>query len=540
MITEPTQPPVDPTSVNGLRPTVDEDVDVLVVGAGIAGCTAAIEAARVGLSVVLVDENPVDAEAMGNEIPVHFGNRMTGAVRNRNAMMEAVLEASPLLVEAFEAGVDVRLSTACWGVFTAAPTAAWVDRPIAGLVDSGGVKHLGFTSVVFATGTRDMGLAFPGWDLPGVMGAVAARRLATTYGALDAERAVVVGSGTEALLAALDLAKSGVAVVAVVEAASASPASADLIAQIAGLGIEVLTDSVIARAKGDAGGVIEVTVARVNAEGRQDPASERPLACDTVVLGIAAVPVIDLLEAAGCRTVFDPTRGGHVPVIDGRQTTTLAGHYAVGDVAGLWSEKSTDPEIAKAEARRAVSAILKTENAGEALATPEPAGPDRGDLDGYLKHWVRSTVVAAAGEPFLCQCEDVTARDVLGVRPPKYLGWEPATQKPSDLASLLGNGPPNPDQVKRLTRAGMGQCQGRRCREQVAVLLALETGRPLGEIALATYRAPVRPIALAQFSETAEVPEMSAHWQAWFGIPSMWLAPWDLGPGGTLPEDVDG
>ena len=55
----------------------------------------------------------------------------------------------------------------------------------------------------------------------------------------------------------------------------------------------------------------------------------------------------------------------------------------------------------------------------------------------------------------------------------------------ASLAALLGDGPPNPDQIKRLTRAGMGACQGRRCREQVAALLALGGGVPLSAIPLA-------------------------------------------------------
>lgn len=526
--------PVDPTSVNGLRPGADEEVDVLVIGAGVAGCTAAIEAAGGGLSVILVDENPVDVEAMGNEIPLHFGNRMTGAVRNRNTMTEAVLEASPLLAETFEAGVDVRLSTACWGIFTTAPTAAWVDRPIAGLMSEEGVRHVAFTSAILACGVRDMGLAFPGWELPGVMGATAARRLAGLYGALDARRAVIVGAGAEALLAALDLADSGVEIAAVIEAAASSPAPKDLVSRVEGKGIEILTGHAIARAEGGTDGVTGVRVAAVDAEGGHAAGDGRAIACDTIILGVAAVPMIDLLESAGCKTVYDPARGGHVPQLDGSQRTSRPGLYAIGGVAGVWPEKSTDPAIAKAEARRAVAAIRDPE--ASAAGISEPAARD---LDGYLKQWVRACVVSATGEPFVCQCEDVTARDVLGVRPPRYLGWEPATQKPSDLASLLGNGPPNPDQVKRLTRAGMGQCQGRRCREQVAVLLALEAGSPISEIPLASYRAPVRPVPLAQFSATEELSEMSGNWQAWFGISSMWLAPWELGPGGKVPGEGD-
>ena len=70
----------------------------------------------------------------------------------------------------------------------------------------------------------------------------------------------------------------------------------------------------------------------------------------------------------------------------------------------------------------------------------------------------------------------------------------------------------------RLTRAGMGVCQGRRCREQVACLLALGGHVPLGEVALATYRAPVRPLSLEMAGSIPEPPAMTAGWDNWFGI----------------------
>ncbi|NQW08516.1 MAG: FAD-dependent oxidoreductase [Alphaproteobacteria bacterium] len=528
---------MDRTSVSGKTPTIAEMTDLLVIGAGPAGCAAAIDAAGRGLKVMLVDENPVDFEAMNNEIPLHFGGRMTGAVRNRNAMTDAVLEGSPAIAEAFEAGVDVRLGTACWGLFVKAPTATWVDRPMAGIADAEGVRHIGFEHAIIAAGSRDMGLAFPGWELPGVMGAAAARRLATHYDALAARRAVILGSGAEALLTALTLIEAGTACAAVVEAAGAPIGPSDLISQITERGTEILTDHVVAQAEGDLDGVTRVMVAAVDRDGRHVAGSARAIECDTVVLGIAAIPAIELLEAAGCRMTFDARRGGQVPVLDSGQRTSRPGIYAIGDIAGIWPEKSTDPSVAVAEAQRAVAAILATEDRLDiSAAPPEPAI----DIDAYLKHWVRASVIEAAGEPHVCQCEDVTARDVLEVRPPRYLDWQAPTQKPTDLVSLLGNGPPNPDQVKRLTRAGMGQCQGRRCREQVAVLLALGAGVPLAGVPLATYRAPVRPIRLDQLAETEEQPEMTETWEGWFGIPSMWLAPWELGPDGRpLADDSD-
>ena len=141
----------------------------------------------------------------------------------------------------------------------------------------------------------------------------------------------------------------------------------------------------------------------------------------------------------------------------------------------------------------------------------------------------RSTAtIEARTEPYVCQCEEVTAREIMEVRPPRYLNAPADRRNARTLASLLGNGAPNPDQVKRLTRAGMGLCQGRRCREQVAALLALAEGVPLAEIPPATHRAPVRPMPLRLLAPATEDAGVAEHWDVWFGMKSQYQHFWNL------------
>jgi hypothetical protein len=96
------------------------------------------------------------------------------------------------------------------------------------------------------------------------------------------------------------------------------------------------------------------------------------------------------------------------------------------------------------------------------------------------------------------------------------------------LETLAREGPANQDQVKRLTRAGMGPCQGRRCREQIALMLAIATGTPIEQIPLAGYRAPLRPLPLGLMQATNEAAGMEEHWEIWFGIPSQFLPTWEF------------
>lgn len=518
----------DPKSVAGKALHVEARTQLLVIGAGPAGLAAAIEAAGQGLSVVLVDENPVSFTTMGDEVPLHYGQGMSGLARNRNAMLEAFIGSEPQIEIAFEAGVDVRLGTTCWGLYANGPSVTWLPGLVAGLNDEERCWMLQADHVVVAAGRRDMGLGFPGWEKPGVMGATAAVSLASRYGALAPRRVVVLGSSTDAVTAALSLREAGVEIVAMVEQAAETLAPAALIATLIEGGTEILSGHVVREAAGrDA--VEAALVGMVDANGRAT-GHERAIACDGIILAVGATPVIDLLDALGCEIAFQPERGGYAPLVDADQRTSLPDVFAVGDGAGIWPSKTVDRAVAEAEGRRAVAAIVKNLGIGGGAPPPLRVLPDlpNHDIGAYRLAWVRASVIEARAEFHVCQCEEVTAREILEVRPPRYLDWQNERRNDRSLSALLGAEPPNPDQIKRLTRAGMGPCQGRRCREQVAALLALGAAMPLSSIPLAGYRTPVRPLPLSVAGQIPEAPEQAQHWDTWFGMHAQWRPFWEV------------
>ena len=70
-----------------------------------------------------------------------------------------------------------------------------------------------------------------------------------------------------------------------------------------------------------------------------------------------------------------------------------------------------------------------------------------------------------------------------------------------DIIKAIKSGADNLDAVKRMTRAGMGLCQGRTCGHLIAKIIARETGKPLSEIFPITSRVPVRPISIKILEE---------------------------------------
>jgi thioredoxin reductase len=522
----------DRASVAGKQPPIAESTDLLIVGAGPAGISAALTAAQGGVRVILADENPVPLQTMGEDVPLHFGGRMAPTAANRNAVLESILRSRPQLAEAIDAGVDVRLGTAAWGLFPQRRTAGWIDGHVAGLADEGSAYLLRFKQVIVATGCRDMGVAFDGWQRPGVMGASAAYRLATTYEALDARTAVLVGTGTEALQIANALLDAGVRIAAVVEQAAAITGPTELLARLLASGARLFTRHVIEQTVGDLQGVAAVQLAAVDGEGSRLAGKLERIECDTVVLAVAAIPAIELLEAAGCNVSLQAVRGGHVPVIDASQRTSLPFLYAAGDCTGIWPSKSLSEDTARSEGRIAARAALRAlgvETGGSEEVTVSPDATAR-DIALERLAWVRAMTLKSAALPFLCQCEEVTAADILELNPPRYLQWRWDAPEAWRLGSVDPEGAPLPDVVKRLTRAGMGPCQGRRCREQIAALIAMGAARALGDIPLATYRPPVRPLRLAQLAALPEAAAMGEGWESWFGIASQWIPFWRIPP----------
>lgn len=141
---------------------MNKEVEILVVGTGPAGLSAAIEAARYGAQVLVVDENSKPGGQLFKQIHKFFGSR------RHHAGVRGVDIGTELLAEVEALGVEVMLNTVAYGVY---PHDEGVALAVNG--ETGMIVHP--KKIIMATGASENPLAFPGWTLPGVVGAIIAR-----------------------------------------------------------------------------------------------------------------------------------------------------------------------------------------------------------------------------------------------------------------------------------------------------------------------------------------------------------------------------
>src|SRR5437899_5323482 len=325
----------DPRSIAGKAPTPERHVALVVVGAGVTGIAAAIEAARAGIEVMLIDEHPIDNDMMAMDAPLCFGQRIDPSVRNRALMLERVVETNPGLASAYEAGVDVQLGTYVWGAFVNGPTVQELPAPMLGLADDRRSWLVGYDRLIVAAGARDVLLGFPGWERAGTLGAGGATALLTRYRALAARRLVVLGSGALGLHTAEVALEYGVEVAGVVEVDPQVRGDSATAKTLATRGVPFFTSHTIKAARGRTGEIESVVIVGVDRDGTPIADSEREIACDAVCWAIGMVPNVELLHLVGARLRFVSSLGGFVPDVDARMRPSAPTVFAAGECVCL-------------------------------------------------------------------------------------------------------------------------------------------------------------------------------------------------------------
>ncbi|HUK31258.1 MAG TPA: FAD/NAD(P)-binding oxidoreductase [Candidatus Acidoferrum sp.] len=393
--------------------------DVLIVGAGPAGIAAASAAAESGATVGIVDDNPGPGGQIWRGLPAnenvapksgHDGEQSEWHARLQRARVKhfygtrIVAQGSPeiLIAETYEE------------TFT-----------------------LEYKKLILATGARERFLPFPGWTLPGVMGAGGWQSLVKS-GCLalgNNIRVVIAGSGPLLLAIGAFVRKMDPAhrpqLVMIAEQAPRSRIQRFAL-RLLGHGKKLLQATQLRMALADVPYRMGTWPVRAGGTGKLEWVEMTNgrktwrVACDYLACGFHLVPNTELAELLGCEL-----RGGFVRV-DELQETTAANIFCAGEPVGIGGV-----ETALIEGQIAgYAATGKPESARGLLQKRAAARRFAALLEETfaLREELREL---PAPDTFVCRCEDVTFD-----RLTKRSGWRDA---------------------KLHTRCGMGPCQGRVC-----------------------------------------------------------------------------
>lgn len=389
--------------------------DTLVVGAGPAGLAAAYRAAKNGVSVTVVDDNP----AAGGQI--WRGEQAKPTSPEAQAWFRKLRSVELQLIN----GARV------------------FHQPAKGTLlaeTSRGVCELSYTSVIVATGARERFLPFPGWTLPNVTGAGGLQALVKTGLPIEGNRVVIAGSGPLLLAVAAYLRTRGAEVLLVAEQASSM--------RLARFGLALFGKSAQALSlKRQLKGVQYLTSCwPVAAHGKDKLESVAlfrggkrwQVSCDYLACGFHLVPNVELAELSGCAVNRGSVR------VNEFQETSVPGVYCAGESTGIGGLELSivEGEIA------GLAAAGKTDEARKLFPVRDKQRKFAELLNRTfaLRDELRELVQP---ETIVCRCEDVTFERLRA-----HSSWRAA---------------------KLQTRCGMGPCQGRVCGGAVEFLFGWRT-----------------------------------------------------------------
>jgi NADPH-dependent 2,4-dienoyl-CoA reductase/sulfur reductase-like enzyme len=449
---------------------------LVIVGAGPAGMSAAIEAAACGIHCLVIDEN-----------------LRPGGQIYRQAAPSLVLERPPsssdhrgrkLLAEYGRAGHAVRSVTGVVvGVFP--PRRLLV-------ADEQAVREVSAGALVLATGAYERPVPLPGWTLPGVYGAGGAQHLVKTQGVLPGRRVILSGTGPLQLVVASELAAAGAHVLSVNEAAHAIDYLALLRLCLShtglmweGLGylralwrrhIPFRRGHAVVEVRGDQR-VEEVVVARLDDQWRPLPERRETVACDAVCFGFGLVCSSELARMAGVEHRYNVRLGGWVPTRVDNMSTNVPGVFVAGDCAGI-----AGAQVAETEGR--LAGMSAAEYLGGHPA-PRRVAAFREKLAGMSRFRLVLDEISEV-RPGLMQC----VTEMTTVCRCEEVSWAQVLAAVRDGSRTLAG-------IKARTRAGMGYCQGRMCAPGLVDLLREHCGVEAVEVGEMTPRPPIRPVPMS-------------------------------------------
>ena len=437
-------------------------VDVMVVGGGIAGLTAALAAGRSGARVLLVEQN------------AHWGGRapVDGAQIEGQDADTWVKDA----LQTLESMSNVTVVARCMasGVYDHGYALAY-ERLTDHLSDKTGPRHrlwrIRTKQIVTATGAIERPLSFAGNDIPGVMLASAVRDYAVNFGASVGDRTVVATNNDDAYRTAIAMVQAGLDVPVIVDArAKAGP----LAAEAEALGIRILHGKGIAKVKGTKR-VTGVAICNQAGEG----AVLEEIECDAVAMSGGWSPVVHLWSHCGGKLIWDEAQSHFRP----DPTRPPLGADGTGFVitAGIAQGAMSTHDCLSSGHDAGASAAKLAGASGSAGKAPKGDSPEEAPM---VAVWImpHGATYKLRSKMWLDYQNDV---------------------KVSDVQLAAQEGYESVEHTKRYTTLGMATDQGKLSNINGLAILSDALGQAIPATGTTTFRPPYTPISLGSIGGEA-------------------------------------
>ena len=310
-------------------------VEVLILGGGPAGLSAAIELGKLGVDTLIVD----DKSKLGGKLLLQT-HKFFGSVEDSHAGTRG-FEIARLLEEEVRKldSVEVWLNATAVGVFS--------DR-IVGVVKGNLYRKIKPQRLLVATGAREKMLSFPGNTLPGVYGAGAFQTLVNRDLVKSSNRILIVGGGNVGLIAGYHAIQAGIEVAALVEALPQVGGYKVHADKLMRLGVPIFTSHTVVSATGT-DRVEKVTIAALDKQWKVVPGTHRTFDVDTVLIAVGLAEVnefyfkakewgMEVFSAGDAGEIAEASAAMFTGKIQGLKIAKSLGLYE-GEIPKEWEEK---------------------------------------------------------------------------------------------------------------------------------------------------------------------------------------------------------
>ncbi|MBJ7536076.1 NAD(P)/FAD-dependent oxidoreductase [Marinomonas transparens] len=460
----------------------EKSYDLIIIGAGPAGMSAATTAATKGLSVAILDEQT----SPGGQI---YRAIKYSPLNNPKILGKDYYTGKDLLQPFEKSQVSYFSNSVVWSID---------EKNQVAFSYHGKSQLFRAKKILIASGAIERPVPFPGWTLPGVMTCGAAQILLKTSGLTPKTPLVLAGSGPLMLLIAVQLMKAGVTISAILDTTPkgqlwrALPHFANALKNLPllykGMGLlwtlkksgirfikHVKELKAIEGIDGQLTGVIASTK---NAMVQLD--------CQSLLVHQGVVPNVQLSRALGLDHKWNNLQVCWKPVVDAWGESSRKDIFIAGDGSGIagaiaakWQGKLSALKIAQ-QVKNLGDGEVESEvkQANKSLNKQQAIRPFLDQL-----YQPAQTFLTPPDDTIVCRCEEVSA---------------------GEIRQIAKQGCKGPNQAKAFCRAGMGPCQGRLCGLTVSNLIAQTNQVSQEQVGYYHIRMPIKPLTINELADLSD------------------------------------